>query len=161
MLFQFSSFLEKVLAVQYTPPLASSRVLFLQGHFQPTGGSPVQELGEHTQPKRMEATAEGSGVRRRGRSWQDRCTEGEGWGSIFGQPALGEALSGSWSQRPPELEGPARQGRQRSPPDRRKPGRSRRAAKISGRVTHSPASEGRSPRCKPLACPGDPGSPRR
>ena len=76
------------------------------------------------------------------------------------QPALGEALSGSWSQRPPELEGPARQGRERSPPDRRKPGRSRRAAKISGRVTHSPASEGRSPRCKPLACPGDPGSPR-
>ena len=53
------------------------------------------------------------------------------------QAALGEALSGSWSQRPAELEGPAPQGRQRSPPDRRKPGPSRQAAKISWRVMHS------------------------
>lgn len=45
----------------------------------------MQELGEHTQPKRMEAIVEGSGVRRRGRSWQDRCTEGEGWVPFLAQ----------------------------------------------------------------------------
>ena len=50
----------------------------------------MQELGEHTHPKRMEAIAEGSGVRHRGRSWQDRCTEGEGWGSIFGTKFKGQ-----------------------------------------------------------------------
>ena len=57
------------------------------------------------------------------------------------QAALGEALSGSWSQRPAELEGLAPQGRQRTPPDRRKPGPSRQAAKISRRVTHSGAQK--------------------